>query len=63
MFEFLQGVKNAITQKQLKKDQVLYSTTTGELFLDIDNENGTVTRYVIRDPIAQQLDGETLLLL
>lgn len=63
MFEFLQGIKNAVTQKQLKKDQVLYSTTTGELFFDIDTGNGTVTRYVTRDPIAQQLEGNTILIL
>lgn len=62
MFDFLQGIKNAVAQKQLKKDQVLYSTTTGELFFDIE-QNGTVTRYVVRDPLMQDLDGETLLLL
>lgn len=62
MFDFLRGVKNAITQKQLKKDQVLYSTSTGELFFDIQDGN-QVTRYVVRDPLAQSLDGETLLLL
>ena len=63
MFEFFKGIKNAISQKALKKDQVLYSTSTGELFLDIQDGNNTITRYVVRDPIAQDLDGETLLLL
>lgn len=64
MFNFLQGVKNAITQKQLAKDQVLYSTTTGELFFDIkDDTENTITRYVVRDPLAQSLDGQTILIL
>lgn len=62
MFNFFRGIKNAITQKQLANDQVLYSTSTGELFFDIQDGN-QVTRYVVRDPLAQSLDGETLLIL
>ena len=63
MFKFFQGLGNVITQKQLAKDQILYSKTTGELFLDIEGENNTVTRYVVRDPLMKDLDGETILIL
>lgn len=63
MFKFLQGIGNVITQKQLAKDQILYSKTTGELFLDIEGDNNTITRYVVRDPLMKDLDGETLLIL
>lgn len=62
MFRFFQGLVTAITQKPLAKDQVLYSKSTGELFLDIE-ENNTVTRYVVRDPLMKDLDGQTILIL
>lgn len=63
MFKFFQGLGNVIAQKQLAKDQILYSKTTGELFLDIENTDNTVTRYVVRDPLMKELDGETILIL
>ena len=62
MFDFLQGLAAAISGKTRKKDQILFSTDTGELSFDIE-QSGTVTRYTVKDQLAQSLDGKTLLIL
>lgn len=64
MFDFLTGLKTLLVSKTLKKDQVMFCQDTGELLLDIKNDSTEqTTRYVVRDPLAAQLDGETLLIL
>ena len=62
MFSFFKGIASAITSKTRKKDQWLYDTTNKTLYLDID-ENGTVTRYPVKDPDMAALDGHTFLIL
>lgn len=62
MFEFFRGIATAISGKTRKNDQILFSTDTGELQFDIA-DNGTTTRYSVKDQLAQSLDGKTLLIL
>ena len=62
MFKFWKGLAAAIGQKAVTEDQILYSQDTGELSFDIKDGN-TTTRYTVKDPIAQSLDGNTILIL
>lgn len=62
MIKFLEGLKAAINAKPVSKDQILFSKDTGELQIDLSDGNST-TRYSVKDPLAQSLDGKTILIL
>ena len=62
MFKFIQDIASAISGKSRVKDQWLFDKTNKTMYLDIE-ENGTVTRYPIKDPDMATLDGNTFLIL
>ena len=64
MFGLKFGKRNKVVAEPLSEGQLMYSTDSGELMVDLqETGDANVTRRVVRDPIAQQLEGQTILIL